>query len=279
MIQLKNSATFLKNDVLINILTRTSNRPVGFYNCRQSILKQAYKNIRQYVGYEDEADEIYLNEELINKVKVNKYKGEVLINPEGYLHAPYNLYCNELLSHIEDGWILFLDDDDHLLHNKVIKEIVSEINKADEDTLFIWQMRYPNGKVLPTKKHFQTEHVEFNHIGSPCFIFHSKYKEHAQWDHWKASDYRVINKLCEVIPKKKWIEKVYIQINNYGDYGKRNDISDYVVTNKLIFNKTWFWFLIPKYHTKIREHYIFQIHTYQNLLKRYIRKIKGKLTF
>ncbi|WP_366184806.1 hypothetical protein [Flavobacterium ovatum] len=266
-----------KKDILVNILTRTSRRPVGFYNCRQSIVKQTYKNIKQYVSYEDEADAIYLNEEGINKVKVNKYKGEVLINPDGYLHAPYNLYCNTLLTHIEQGWILFLDDDTHLFHNKVIEEMVSEIKKIDEDTLFIWQMRYPNGKVLPTQKHFTSEKIEIECIDTTCFLFHSKYKGFAQWDQWKASDYRVISKLCEIIPKKKWIKKVYIQINNYGDFGQRNDIVNNA-TNKLIFHKTWFWFLIPKYHTKIREHYIFKIDSYRNLIKRYIRKIKKRLS-
>jgi len=263
--------------VLINILTRTSNRPIGFYNCRKSITNQTYKNIKQYISFENNVDLGYLDDEEIYKVKVEKYNGEVLTNPEGHLHAPYNLYCNELLAQIEDGWILFLDDDDHLLHNNVIKEIVSEIHKSNEDTLFIWQMRYPNGKILPLKRHFNEKQVEFRHIGSPCFLFHSKYKEFAKWDHWKASDYRVVKKLHERIPNKRWIEKVYIQINNYGDFGNKNDILEDVVTSKLIFNKNWLWFLIPKYHTQIKGQYIFQLNTYQNLAKRYMRKIKGKM--
>lgn len=269
----------MKKDILINILTRSSNRPIGFYNCRLSIVNQTYKNIKQFVSYENDIDLEYLQYDEINKVKVEKYRGKVLVHSNGYLPAPYNLYCNQLMTHIEDGWILFLDDDDHLLHNNVISEIVSEIKKADEDTLFIWQMRYPNGKVLPTKKHFQTEEVEFNHIGSPCFIFHSKYKQYAQWDHWKASDYRVISSLCEIIPNKKWLEKVYIQINNYGDFGNKNDIIEDIVTKKLIFNKKWFWFLLPKYHTQIKGYYIFQISTYQNLIKRYIRKFEKIMLF
>lgn len=266
-------------DMIINVLTRTSNRPIGFYNCRQSIVKQTYKSIKHFVSYENELDVKYLNEEGINQVKVNKYEGEILSNSEGYLHAPYNLYCNELLGFVEEGWVLFLDDDDHLLHNKVIEEIVSKINKADEDTLFIWQMRYPNGKVLPTKKHFQNKELERNNIGSPCFIFHSKYKEHAKWDQWKASDYRVIKRLYKMIPKKKWMNKVYVQINNYGDLGNRNDIMEDVVTHKLIYNKTWFWFLIPKYHVRIGDNFIFQLQTYQNLINGYIKKMKRKSLF
>ena len=199
----------VKEELLINILTRTSGRPIGFYNCRRSIEKQSYKKIKYFVSYENEDDIDYLDCTGLIKIKVNKYDGDILINPNGSLHAPYNLYCNELLNNVENGWILFLDDDDHLLHNKVIQEIVSEIKKADEDTLFIWQMRYPNGKLLPTREHFKSEQIAMDYIGSPCFIFHSKYKGFAKWDQWKASDYRVIKKLHETIPNTKWIKKVY----------------------------------------------------------------------
>lgn len=263
-----------KQEVRINILTRTSNRPIGFQNCRKSIIKQTYKNVRHLVSYENKADLAYIDffNDIV-KIKVKKYEGEVLFNPEGHLHAPYNLYCNMMLNIVEDGWVLFLDDDDHLLHNKVIEEIVAEIKKADDDTLFIWQMRFPNGKLLPTSKHFKSKQIAFNYIGSPCFIFHSKYKNIAQWDEWKASDYRVIKALYEKIPKKKWIEKVYIQINNFGDFGNGNDIVQ-DVTNKIFFKKTWFWLLIPKYHTKLNDIYIFQTKTYRQYWKRGIKKLQ-----
>jgi hypothetical protein len=168
---------------------------------------------------------------------------------------------------------MFLDDDDHLLHNKVLQEIVEAINKVDEDTMFIWQMRYPNGKVLPSKEHFKLKQIEMGGIGSPCFIFHSKYKKFAQWDEWKVSDFRIICKLHEIIPKKKWIGKVYIQINNYGDFGNRNDILTNV-TNKMIYHKSWFWILIPKYHFQLKSIFIFQIKTYKKYWMRSKVKIK-----
>ena len=263
-----------ESGILINILTRTSKRPVGFYNCIQTVAKQKYNNIKHHVSYENQSDLEGVESKHLNKIKVNKYVGEALINPEGHMHAPYNLYCNELLKNVEAGWILFLDDDDHLLHNKVIKELVLEINKADEDTLFIWQMRYPDGRVLPSKTHFEDRQIEFMNIGSPCFMFHSKYKDVAQWDQWKASDFRVVKRLSEVIPNKKWLERVYIQINNYGDFGNRNDILENVVTNKLIFHKTWYWYLIPKYHTKVNDVYIFQLKTYRSYWRRGVKKIK-----
>lgn len=254
------------NNILINILTRTSNRPLGFKNCHESIIKQNYKKVKHYVSYENCDDKKYIELEGIVKIKVEKYNGEPLVHSKGYKHAPYNLYCNELMANVEEGWILFLDDDDQLLHNNVLSEIVEEINKVNDETIFIWQMRYPNGKVLPTSKHFKSENIEINNIGSPCVIFHSKYKGFAKWDEWKGSDFRFINALNKEIPNKKWIKKKFIQINNYGDFGNRNDV--YVIpTNKFIFKKTFFWFFIPKYHTEVFGFKVFHKYTYKRFFK------------
>ncbi len=267
-----------EDKVLINILTRTANRPVGFQNCRQSIIKQKYKNVKHFVSYENEVDFEYINFKDIVKIKVNRYVGPLLLNPDGFLHAPYNLYCNELLNYVENGWILFLDDDDNLLHNKVLNEIISEIKKVDEDTMLIWQMRYPDGKILPQKKHFKSKKIEINNIGTSCFIFHSKYKEIIEWDEWKGADFRYINALFDEIQKKKWIEKVFIQINNYGDLGKKNDISK-IFESKKIFNKTIFWRLIPKYHFEIFDIYFFQINTYRSFWNKIFRIILRYLKY
>lgn len=265
-----------KDEVLINILTRTSNRPVGFNNCRHSILKQTYKNIKHVVSYENTSDLAYLDYKGIIKIKVEKYNGDVLIDSGGNLHAPYNLYCNALLDKVDNGWVLFLDDDDNFLHNSVIKSIVSEINVSDEDTLFIWQMRYPDGKLLPSNEQFRDKLVAFEKIGSPCFMFHSKYKDVVKWDEWKGSDYRVVKKLLETIPNKKWIEKPYIQINNFGDLGNRNDIRQNS-RNKMLFEKPFFRYLIIKYQSVINANRILQVATYKQFWESGLNKIKRVL--
>ena len=55
---------------LINILTRTSNRPIGFKNCELSIKNQTYKNIKHIVSYDNDNDLTYLKE-TENKIKVD----------------------------------------------------------------------------------------------------------------------------------------------------------------------------------------------------------------
>ena len=262
--------------IVFNVLTRTAHRPMGFKTCHESISQQKYQNVRHIVSYENKADLNYLNEYNLNKIKVEG-KERIPENIDGFIHAPYNLYCNILLNEVEDGWIIFLDDDDNFLHNKVLQEIEAEIQKANADTLFIWQMRYPNGKVVPEKQFFKSKKLELGHIGSPCIAFHSKYKHQIKWDEWKCADYRFIKSLYEIIPHKKWIPKIFIQINNNGDYGRKNDISSNITSN-LIFNKNLIWSILPKYHYRIFNILLFHKQNYYTLIKipkRIFKKLSG----
>lgn len=261
--------------ILINILTRTSNRPVGFKRCYNSIKYQSYTNIKHYVSYDNTEDLSYLNGlnlELVDVSNLNKEKTNLKTDDDGNQYAPYNLYCNELLNHVEDGWIIFLDDDDNLYHNKIIEEIVEMIGKIDDkDRLFIWQMRYPDGRLLPTNTQIRNREIKKNFIGSPCYMFHSKYKNQVRWDSFKASDFRFLLQLMQLIPNKVYLSKIITQINNYGDLGQRNDISTATWKNAkmpIVYYKTIFWYLIPKYHKRVFGKLIFHKDTYKRLLNR-----------
>ena len=215
--------------VNINILTRTSNRPNGFKICADSIKKQDYLNITHIVAYDNDNDLEYINKnDDIIKIKVDReelIKNDTSNPPSNhnlFWFSPHNLYCNTLLDNVQDGWILFLDDDDMLIDNNVISEIVSLIE--DEDTIMIWQMMYPNGKCLPNNHAFTIKTPMLGNIGSPCFLFHSKWKDHYRWDAYKCGDFIFIDKLYKTIPKNKWINKPFIRLNNMGGLGKRIDI-------------------------------------------------------
>jgi glycosyltransferase involved in cell wall biosynthesis len=216
-----------KEETLINILTRTSNRPVGFKICRESIQNQTYKNIRHIVSYDTDEDLDYLKlYKNIDLLKVSPILEEPIGEGAraGYRFAPYNLYCNNLMDEVEEGWILFLDDDDRLSGTEVVEKMVNDIKKSSKNTLLIWRMEYPDGKILPPMEHMDRKTIKMNHIGAPCFTFHSKYKNKARWDCWKAGDFFFLNQLFQKIKRKKWIREVYIQLNNSGDFGNRNDI-------------------------------------------------------
>jgi len=212
---------------LINILTRTSNRPNGFDMCVNSIKKQTYENINHIVSYDDDLDLNYINNYNVSKIKINReeiIKNDKSVNPNNpsFWFSPHNLYCNSLLDEVKDGYIMFLDDDDMLLHENVIEVIVNNI--VDEDTILIWKMQYPNGRCLPDNNSFKTKSIRLNGIGSPCFLFHSKYKDESTWDAYKCSDFRFLKKLYKKIPNKEWINEILIQLNNSGGFGKKKDI-------------------------------------------------------
>jgi hypothetical protein len=259
--------------VLINILTRTSSRPSGFKLCYDSIKNQSYKNFEHIVSYEVNDSLNYLKNKDLLLIKVNKISKLDQRNKQGLIHAPYNLYCNELLNRVKDGWIMFLDDDDNLLHNNVFEELVEHIKTIDEDTLIIWKMRYPNGKVIPSKVSIDNSEILMNDIGSCCFMFHSKYRNSAKWDEWKGSDFRFLKQLETIVPKQKWINKVYIQINNFGDFGNQNDISNNL--NPIIYKKNWMWYFIPKYHTKVLGFKLFDLSSYKMI----VNKIKKRICY
>ena len=96
----------------INILIRTSNRPTCFSNCLKSILKQKYSNYKIYICYDDVKSLDYLKE-----YKDNPIIEYFFIFNSSKERYKYNLYCNRLKSKVEDGYILYLDDDDELVHN------------------------------------------------------------------------------------------------------------------------------------------------------------------
>ncbi|WP_348799476.1 glycosyltransferase family A protein [Flavobacterium adhaerens] len=262
--------------VVFNILTRTSNRPNGFKRCYDSIVNQTYKNIRHIVSFDSFDDLNYLSTYSgIETLAVRKNEN-VIENIDGLQFAPYNLYCNVLLDAVQEGWIIFLDDDINFLHDKVLEGLYNEILNANEDTMFVFQLRYPNGKLLPSNEIIKQKVIRMQNIDTSCYLFHSKYKDVARWDEWKAADYRFVKQLETTIPQIKWIHSVYIQNNNFEDLGRRNDL-DKSALPKLIYYKGWWWYFLPKYHYQFLGCYIFQIEIYMKFIKKQFRRVKMKI--
>lgn len=216
-----------KRKIFINILTRTSNRPKGFKKCHTSITSQTFKNFRHIVSFDNEEDLNYLKDYNIDFVNINRKKliekDKSFYSKRKY-YSPHNLYCNYLLDEVEKGWVMFLDDDDMLANNYVLEKLKNIIENVSEKTLIIWQMEYPDGKVLPGKNLMDNKILKMYNIGSPCFLFHSRYAKKFKWDSGKCADFRFLQKLYRRIPNNVWIEEPLIKLNNFGDLGNQNDI-------------------------------------------------------
>tara|TARA_R100000935_G_C2778650_1_gene140736 strand:+ start:19 stop:834 length:816 start_codon:yes stop_codon:yes gene_type:complete len=267
------------NNIVINILTRTSNRPSAFLQCYRSIKLQTYSNINHIVSYDNKDTFDYIKELDIIPIKVLKPSGidKPAFDNFGNVYAPYNLYCNDLLSMVNKGWVMFLDDDDRLFNDCVVKEIVDKIKENSEDTLFVNCMRYPNGKLKPSVYSLSNSRIKINDIGSPCVVFHSKYINKAKWDDYKRSDFRFIKKLESIIPNIVFSSNVTTQINNFGDFGRQNDVVYQLPFS--FYKSNILWYLLPKYHQTVFGVKIFHSSLYISLKKRIVLKLKSFIKF
>lgn len=209
-----------RKNIKINILTRTSGRPLYFKKCRESILSQTHKNIKHLIS-SDSKNNTYLKG--IEYIDVKPIKIEDVKLKKGETFAPYNLYLNDLLQEVKDGWVLILDDDDAFVSEDSLSEIVSHINS--EDDLLFWRVQFPN-QLIPSDKYWMKEPQECQ-ISMIGFMFHSKWINNFKFDYLTKGDYRVIKTLWNLIPNKIWIDKILTKLQRdigMGGHGTKDDI-------------------------------------------------------
>jgi len=196
------------------------------------VVSQTHGDITHIVSYDNDKDLEYLNlYDDIVKVRVNTSQlvRDFADDPRrpsetpygGDPHSPHNLYCNSLLEKVEDGWVMFLDDDDIINDSGALEKIVSYIE--NEDTIVYWLITLPGREICGLRTFAQEAPVLYD-IGSPCFLFHSKWKHNSWWDEWKCSDCRFGDRLHKVIPNKEWVPESFVQVGGYG-LGRRQDAS------------------------------------------------------
>jgi hypothetical protein len=208
---------------LINILTRTSGRPLAFKRCHESVKNQTYKNVRHIVSIDNLQDEEYVKECGVDYFFMDKNvisKEADIPDPKTGPRFIYNLYLNKLIEKVNDGWIIILDDDDYLTDNNVLQK-VANIAKSNTDML-LWQMKYPNGGLLPSLQELGKP-PRLARIGMPCFAIHSGIAKTIKFDGWKCGDFRFIQKVWAKTVDKRVIREALVSLGSIG-LGQRNDI-------------------------------------------------------
>lgn len=214
---------------LINIITRTSNRPNSFKRNVESIKNQTYKNYRHIVCTDDDNSIQYIKDMgyddyyFVNRKSL--IENDKCVNPKTGPYSPHNLYFNEIHKHIDNGWVIYIDDDDAFVSSDSLEKVVKFINESDDDTFIIWQMIYSNMNVLPIDVS-NSNPPKIGGIGGSCFTFHSKYIPYATWDSWKCSDFRVIERLYNTIPRYIFKREPIIFVPIAG-MGLKKDIVSY----------------------------------------------------
>lgn len=195
-------------DILINVLTRTHNRPNLFKHCRDSVINQTYKNINHIVGSDGECN--YHDGYIPLVLQKAVYpKPDRLASYE----APWNLHLNELAKQVKDGWIIYLDDDDKFVSLDAVQNIVNNI--VDEDEVIFWRVDI-NGTLYPSDANFGK--ILPGHISGIGFMFHSKHLPLTHWYSWNFGDYRVMIQLTQKL-KQRWLNSILTQTQGRANHG------------------------------------------------------------
>ena len=196
----------------LNILIRTSNRPEYFEKCIQSILEQKYENYHVYICYDDMKSLNYL-QKYENHPKITYFYVNIVSN-EKY---KFNLYCNLLLDRVNDGYIMFLDDDDTYLGNRVFEIINHELRNH---LLICWKFLRPDKVIYP--KNIQND-ICLGDIDTSCVCFHVSLKKLSKWNDQQYGDFHFYKPIFKNNQSKKFIDFTLTatQFNNkIGNYGE-----------------------------------------------------------
>tara|TARA_R110002020_G_scaffold34660_5_gene105287 strand:+ start:2617 stop:3228 length:612 start_codon:yes stop_codon:yes gene_type:complete len=198
----------------LTVVTRTKNRPDLFARLVKSLgtyVKGTYTHI---VSVERDVDAEYVKTEAPS-AKIINVPLSVNCTDE---HKPYNLHINTLVSSIEDGWIVIIDDDDYLVANLDFIPREDDWSGGDySDTMYVWKMSMPWGEEIPDTAELLGGHPIEGRIGTPCVCFHAKYRSYFEWDSRRASDFRAISKLYSAVPNIIPVNKIMVCVGQIGN--------------------------------------------------------------
>lgn len=214
----------------LNLLIRTSSRPKQFKRCLNSVRNQSHKDIDLHVSADNLKTIAYVKNEGLNSISVSK--------TSSLTHtAPYNLYLNNLMQCVSDGWVMFLDDDDMLIDKNTVKRICDQLK--NEDTLYIFRMQWPDGRIIPSDFNHKSKNIECRDIGMPNFVFHYKHIGKTWFEPYKTGDYRFIEQFQHHFNSVEFVDIITVQTGNSGAKGEpENDGSVTVVIENIDGNES-----------------------------------------
>ena len=212
---IKNKEEYNIEEQLINIIIRTHNRPKFFERNFESIKKLNYSNLKIFISYENDETLQYIKNNIDNMENVTLVHVVKTNDP-----AFYNNYCNTILDLIDDGFNIFLDDDDMFTHPNCLKYINKFLKK---DRLLCWEYLRADKIIGPIKGQ-----ITNGQITSCGFCYHSSYK--SEWVPVRGGDHLFVKKLIEVnklnVGKIKTILTRSISLEIINGEGLSNDYSE-----------------------------------------------------
>ena len=198
----------------LNVLTRTSNRPWSFGRCRRSLLsQQTGLNVRHFVSVDRPCR--YAEGDVVVETRGDNQPVEA---PEGSKgKAPYNLYINDLLDAVDDGWVFVLDDDNEFVSAGSLSRLEPYLTPENEDRLLCFQTEIAGLGVIP-KRH----EIKLNDFDSACFCYHIKHRQY--WTDWSGADYLAAHALSQRI-RPLWIDECLVRTQTVPRKGEMEKLS------------------------------------------------------
>lgn len=169
--------------VLFNILIRTSNRKSLFISSLKMIRKQTHDNYNIIVSFDDNSTFEYVKN--INNITLMDCRDLKTDKP---FH--WNEYCNRLLKKVDNGFVIFLDDDD-IFTTKYVLEIINR-NITSLNNFVYWKY-YRQDRIIYSKN--INKIPEYNNITSCGYTFNIKYIKKSLWQIKRGGDFDFVNDL------------------------------------------------------------------------------------
>jgi len=195
-------------------LIRTSERPDMCKKCIESILAQTYSHFHIYICYDDDNSLNYLKDYADND-RITYFPVHI-DSDEKYR---FNLYCNQLLEMVNDGYILFLDDDDVLIGPRMLEVLEHQIGS---NQLVVWRFLRPDKLIYPSSL---DKKLVLGEVDTASVCFHHSLKKMSSWGDKQYGDYRFYKTLFNTCPKNRMHLLEYTltatqfddKIGNYGN--------------------------------------------------------------
>jgi hypothetical protein len=215
---------WVKDLPLFNILIRTSGRPNYFHDCIKSILDQDYSNHNIIVGCDDPNSMEYIQNFPCVRIPLKKYQGDKLNKPKSEDYGvwfPFNSYFSELQKYANNGYIIYLDDDDCFVSPNALSQL-SKIIKDNDSNLIFWRVKFPN-RLVPSDSNWILE-KPINRDMSTIGFCHAT-QNMPKWEPWKRGDYRVANYLFNNSDKIFWLNEILTGLQRVIEdgFGTRDD--------------------------------------------------------
>lgn len=206
----------------VSVLSRTSNRPNYFAQCRESVIVQTYPFVEHFISYDNQTDKHYLthlpNTIYIPKSQTTNYKES--FSPNNYI----NIIAKQIP---KPSWVIVLDDDDIFCTPRAIEIIMNSVSLEDMQTdtpsLYIWQTKMSESHDLPDFS--GNDIIRSGNIASCCFMFHSHYLDSVPWKPQRKGDLVFLQDLIKAFsPSIIRIPAILTQLQDDPGFGQKKGI-------------------------------------------------------